>query len=60
VPVNCDASGEESVQDSRTCVDSVVLEGDVTARLVKIARAMIECSWDALRVVMVVLERGSE
>ena len=49
-----------SLSRLQDCVDSVVLEGDVTARLVRIAHAMIECSWDALRVVMVVLEHGSE
>jgi hypothetical protein len=42
------------------CVDSVVLERDVTARLVRLARVIVECPWEAFRIVTVVLERGGE
>ena len=49
--MNCDASGEAV---------SVVLEHDVTVRLVRLARVMVKRSWEVFCVVIVVLEHGSE
>jgi len=42
--VNCDASGEAV---------SVVLERNVTVRLVRLARVMVKRSWEVFRVVTV-------